>query len=119
MPSPPVKRAQAPITWMVVDGNHGDRVDALGKDGVVVLEIAGQMVVAAGRRERAGHAEQHDALARENLACRHVLGAIRRHCLERGVRQFVSDCYGHATPPFDGPFGRVIDLPPRRTFVQH
>ena len=48
---------------MVVDGHHGDRVDALGEDGVVVLEIAGQMVVAAGRREGARHAEQHD------LAC--------------------------------------------------
>ncbi len=50
---------------MVVDRHHGDRVDAAREDGVVVLEIAGQMVVAAGRREGARHREQHDLAAAE------------------------------------------------------
>ena len=51
----------------VVGGEHDDLVDALGKDRVAVLQEAGQMVAMAGRREGAGHADQHDLAAGKDL----------------------------------------------------
>jgi hypothetical protein len=51
---------------------------------------AGQVVAAAGRREGAGHAEQHDLLAGKKLGTRLRLDAIGRHHLEGCFRQFVA-----------------------------
>lgn len=65
--SPPVKRAPCRHHVMVVGGEHGDRVHAARQQRVVVLEVARQVVVVAGGREGAGHAEHHYLLAGEDV----------------------------------------------------
>ncbi len=59
----------------VVDAGHRDGVDALGLDGVGVVEEARHVQVVAGRREGAGHGEQRDLLALEDFVGGLRLGA--------------------------------------------
>src|SRR5271165_544252 len=50
---------------MVVDRRHGDLVDALRLEPLLVDDESRQVVFVAGRGERARQAEQHDGLAGE------------------------------------------------------
>ena len=80
----------------------------------------------AGRRERAGHGEQRDALAGEIFAAGGRLGAIGRGDGQRHVGQAVADLDGHggfslgSDEPADRPGVRapqVLPAAPRRTIV--
>ena len=57
----------------VVDGRHGDGVDALRLDLLRLLDVARQVVAVAGRREGAGHRDEHHLAALE-----HVVRRLRR-----------------------------------------
>jgi hypothetical protein len=68
----------------VVRGDDGDDVDALRLERVVLLQVPGQVVRVARRRERAGDGEQHDLLARPCGRREPLLHAAR--ALPRGER---------------------------------
>ena len=51
----------------IVDGGAGNGVHALGFDGVMVDDIARQVLGVAGGREGSGHCKEHDFLALENI----------------------------------------------------
>ncbi len=54
-----------------------DAVDALRTDLGGLLDEARQMLERAGRRERTGHREQHNLLAREEVLGRDALYTAR------------------------------------------
>src|SRR5205814_1191142 len=79
----------------VVHRHAGDRVDSFLLDRVGVRDEARQMLGRAGRRERAGHGEQHDLLAAEELFGREWLGTVRAEARELPLRHLVSYFDGH------------------------
>src|SRR5690606_35941205 len=64
-------------------------------DRVRILQEAGEVVLVAGRREGAGHREQHNGLAVEDLAGLAIGRAVRRHHLEGCVRKLVAHLDAH------------------------
>src|SRR5690606_13174181 len=79
----------------VVDRDHSDRVDALGQDGIVVFEIAWQVVVVAGGGECARNAEQDDFLAAEDFSSAEALRPVFSHGGKRQVRQLLANSNCH------------------------
>src|SRR5690606_13838445 len=79
----------------VVDGDDRDRIDAARQDGVAILQIAGKMVVAACRRERARNGEQHHLPARKDVGGADLLRAVGGHRLEGCFWQLVANRNGH------------------------
>ena len=77
----------------IVDRGDRDGVDALGLDGVGVLDEAGHVILVAGRREGAGHREQYHLLALENVVTCLRRRPVRRHGIE--------GCGGHAVADAD------------------
>ncbi len=61
--------------------------------------VAGQVRLVAGRRERAGHAEQDDFLPAENVVRGHRRGAVFRNLRERPLGQPISNANGHSCAP--------------------
>src|SRR3546814_20254374 len=61
----------------IVDGDDGDVVNAAGKEGVAVFEIAGKMGQGTGAGEGAGHAEQDDLPALEERLGGDFADAVR------------------------------------------
>ena len=53
------------MTIDIVDGNASDGVDTLRLDRIDILHETRQMIHAAGRREGAGHREEHHFAAGE------------------------------------------------------
>src|SRR6185437_6566930 len=86
----------------VVDPGHGDGVDALGLDCGGVLHEARQMVLVAGRRERARHCEQHHLLALEQLVGGLRLRPLARHHGERTIGHAVANLDSHDSYPLAG-----------------
>ena len=74
----------------IVHGDAGDRVDALLLEMIGALDEARQVLQMTGGREGAGHGEQNDLLARENILSRQRLDAFGRHDPEGGLGQAVS-----------------------------
>ena len=83
----------------VIDGDAGDRVDALGLDRRDILHEARQVVHAAGRREGARHRKEHDLAAGEDRIGRKLLLAVGGHRQEFGLRQLVANLDGHRDVP--------------------
>ena len=81
----------------VVDRHADDVVDALGLDLVGLLDEAGQVLVRAGRSERARHREQHDLLPGEQLVGLQV-AHVRR--LDGDGGDLLAFLDGHGCFPF-------------------
>ena len=79
------------------DASHG--VDAELLELVGALDEARQMLEMTGGGEGAGHREQHDLLAAEDVACGQRLDPVGLSDPERGLRQAVSNRDGHRRTP--------------------
>src|SRR5262245_1878183 len=81
----------------VVDGDAGDRVDALGPDVVGPQDEARQVVVGARGRERPGHGEEDDLAGPERLGALHGPGTLVGHGHQLDVGDLVADRDRHRT----------------------
>jgi hypothetical protein len=77
------------------DRDDGDGVHALVLDGIGVEEDARQMHLVAGAGIGAGHREQRDFLALENIVGGFDLRTFRRHHAKLGFRQLVANLDRH------------------------
>jgi len=82
----------------VVDAGHRDGADALGLEGGGVVEEARDVQIIAGRREGAGHREQRDLLALEDIVGGLPGRTLRRHDAKLGCGEAVADLDGHGYP---------------------
>src|SRR6185312_595596 len=79
----------------VVDRDAGDRVDALGLDVAVPVDIAGQVTRRAGRGKRARNRENGDLFAVEQFVGGHLLRAFGRQITEFPGRNLVANLDSH------------------------
>ena len=94
----PLALAQARDDVDVVHGQAHDRRHALGLERVVLRQVAGQVLVVAGRGERPGHREQHHLLAVEHFAAGGLGRAGRGDGGQGGIGDTVANGDGHRPP---------------------
>src|SRR4029079_13840424 len=79
----------------IVDRDAGDLVDALAFEVLSLLDVGGQVLRRAGRREGAGHGEQGDALAAEEVAASGRLRPVGGGDGQRYVGEAIALLDGH------------------------
>ena len=83
----------------VVDRHAGNGIDALGLDGVGIVDETGQVFFRTGGGERPRHGKDDDFLAVEQLGAAQDTGAVRLHYMKPPRRGLVANLHCHCEPP--------------------